>query len=198
MYTPEVISGTHKEVFEDNLGILSHLSPLTLKVVRAPQMTLQQYLFTLPCLPLPSRNLQTPFPKIPWCYLPISSSGFLSYLLLSLSPAELSSPCQRILRCGHTIWVSVSLPWLGNRHALQLHFGESPRSSHGLCRKCSDLGILLYPVQTIPVTIRCSLLRSKVIQSEPTCLFTRSWKAIHLAAGKWLPGKSTIYFFNKF
>ena len=59
----------------------------------------------------PPGNLQTPFPSIPWCYLPISSSVFLSFLLLSLSLAELSSPCQRILRCGHTIWVSVSLPW---------------------------------------------------------------------------------------
>ena len=88
----------------------SHLSPLTLEVVGAPQMTLQQYLSILPCLPLPSRNLQTPFSSIPWCYLPISSSVFLSFLLLSLSLAELSSPCQRILRCGHTIWVSLSLP----------------------------------------------------------------------------------------
>ena len=43
----------------------------------------------------------------------ISSSGFLS-LLFSLSPAELSSPCQRIVRCGHTICVSVSLSWLGD------------------------------------------------------------------------------------
>ena len=97
-----------------------HLSPLTLEVVGAPQMTLQQYLSILPCLPLPSGNLQTPFPSIPWCYLPISSSVSLSFLLLSLSFAELSSPCQRILRCGHTIWVSVSLPWLGDHHALQL------------------------------------------------------------------------------
>ena len=84
-------------------------------------MTLQQYLSILPCLPLPSGNLQTPFPSIPWCYLPISSSVFLSFLLLSLSLAELSSPCQRILRCGHIILVSVSLPWLGDHHALQLH-----------------------------------------------------------------------------
>ena len=91
---------------------------------------------------LSSGNLQTPFPSIPWCYLPISSSVFLSFLLLSLSLAELSSPCQRILRCGHTIWVSVSLPWLGDHHALQLHSGfccEPPRSSHGLCRKCSEV-----------------------------------------------------------
>ena len=85
---------------------LSHLSPLTSEVVGAPQMTLQQYLSTLP---LPSGNLQTPFPSIPWCYLLISSSVFLSSLLLSLSPAELSSPCPRILRCGHTIWVPFAI-----------------------------------------------------------------------------------------
>ena len=116
----------------------SHLSPLTSEVVWAPQMMLQQYLSTLP---LPSGHLQTPFPSIPWCYLPISSSVFLS-LLLSLSLAELSSPCPRILRCGHYIWVSVSLPWLGDHHALQLHSGfccEPPRSSHGPCRKCSEV-----------------------------------------------------------
>ena len=102
----------------------------------APQMALQQYLFTLLCLPLPSGNIQTTFPYIPWRYLPISSSVFLSFLLLSLSPAELSSPCQRILRCGHTVWVSVS-----HHHALQLHSGfccEPPHASHSLCRKCSE------------------------------------------------------------
>ena len=46
-------------------AISSHLSPLTLEVIGAPQMTLQQYLSVLPCLPLPSGNLQTPFPSIP-------------------------------------------------------------------------------------------------------------------------------------
>ena len=79
---------------------------------------------------------------IPWCYLPIPSTVFLSFLLLSLSSAELSLPCQRILRCGHTIWISVSLPWLEGHHALQLHSGfccKSLRSSHGLCRKCSEV-----------------------------------------------------------
>ena len=124
------------------LSLSSHLSLLTLEVVGAPQMTLQQYLSILPCLPLHSGNLQTPFLSIPWYYLPISSSVFLSFLPLSLSLAELSSPLQRILRCGHTIWVSVSLPWLGDHHALQLHSGlccEPPRSSHGLCRKCSGV-----------------------------------------------------------
>ena len=122
-------------------AISSHLSLLTLEVIGAPQMTLQQYLSILPCLLLPSGNLQTPFPSIPWCYLPISSV-FLSFLLLSLSLAELSSPCQRILRCGHTIWVSVSLPWLGDHHAFELHSGfcwEPPWSSHGFCRKCSEV-----------------------------------------------------------
>ena len=76
-------------------------------------MTLQQYLSTVPCLLLPMGNFQTPFLSIPWCYLIISSSVLLSFLFLLLSPAELSSPCQKILRFGHTIWVSVSLPWLG-------------------------------------------------------------------------------------
>ena len=126
-----------KRVFSQHL-VSPHLSPLTLKVVVAPQMTLQQY---LPCLPLPSGNLQTPCPSIPLCYLPISSV-FLSFLLLSLFPAELSLPCQRILRCSHTIWVSVSLPWLGDHHALQLlsrFCCEPPGSSHGLCRKCSEV-----------------------------------------------------------
>ena len=126
----------------------SHLSPLTLEVVGEPQMTLQKYLSILPCLPLPSGNLQTPFPFILWCYLPISSSVFLSYLLLSLSPAELCSPCQRILRCGYTIWVSVSLPWLGDHHAFQLYYRlccEPPRSSHGLWRKCSEVSYSISP-----------------------------------------------------
>ena len=125
-----------------NVAIFSHLSPLTLEVVGAPQMMLQQYLSILLCLPLPSGNLQTPFPYIPWCYLPISSSVFLSSLLLSLSLAELSSPCQRISRCGHTIWVSISLSWLGDHHALQLYSGfccKPPSSSHGLCMKCSEV-----------------------------------------------------------
>ena len=76
---------------------------------------------------------------MPWYYLPISSSVFLSFLLLSLSPAELFSLCQRILRCGNhvTIWVAVSSPWLGSHHALQMYSGFC--SSHCLCRKCSEV-----------------------------------------------------------
>ena len=53
------------------------------------------------------RESPNPFPSIPWCYIPTSSSVFFSFLFLSLSLAELYSPCQRILRCGHTIWGSV-------------------------------------------------------------------------------------------
>ena len=67
---------------------------------------------------------------------------FPSLLLFSAPSCSLHCPLQRILRCGHTIWVSVSLPWLGNHNALQLHSGfccEPPRSSHGLCRKCSGV-----------------------------------------------------------
>ena len=63
-----------------SLHLSSHLSPLTLEVVGAPQMTLQQYLSILFCLPLPLGNLQTQFPSIPFCYLPISSSIFLYFL----------------------------------------------------------------------------------------------------------------------
>ena len=43
---------------------------------------------------------------------------------------------------GHTIWVSVFCPWLGDHHALQLHSGfycKPHRSSYGLCRKCAEI-----------------------------------------------------------
>ena len=121
--------------------ISSHLNPLTSTVVWEPQMTLQQYLSTFPCLPLPSENLQTPFLSSPWCYRPIF---FLpsSPSCIFQTPAELSLPCQRILKCSHTIWVSVSASWLGGHRVLQLHSGfccEPPRSSHGLCRKCTEV-----------------------------------------------------------
>ena len=84
----------------------------------------------------------TPFPSIRWCFLPISSFVFLFFLFLSLSPAEFSSPYPRILWSGHTIWISFSLPWLGDHHVLQLHSGfccKPPRSSHGLCVTYSEV-----------------------------------------------------------
>ena len=94
-HCPRFTSSFHSIKFSLPLVFSSHLSPLTSAVVGAPQMTLQQYLSTIPCLPLHSGNLQTPFLPIP-CYLPISYSVFLSFSLLSLSPVELFSPCQRI------------------------------------------------------------------------------------------------------
>ena len=71
-----------------NFFISSHLSTLTLKRVGAPQMTLQQYLSTLPCLPLPSGNLQTPFPSIPGYYLPLLLFLFTVPLQICLRPAK--------------------------------------------------------------------------------------------------------------
>ena len=124
--------------------ISSHHSPLTSEVVGAPQMTLQQYLSTLPCLPLSLRNLQTPFPFVPWCYLPISSSVFISFLPLSLSLAELSSPCPRILY--HLSFIFFTM--VGEHHALQLYSGfccKPPRSSHGLCRKYTEVFFSISP-----------------------------------------------------
>ena len=116
-----------------------HLSLLTSVVVGAPQMTLQQYISTLV---LSSAALRESLNTMSAHSLMLSSHLFfcLPLLHLSLSPAELSSPCRKI--CGHTIWVSVSYPWLGDHHVLQLHFGlccEPPRSSDGLCRKCSKV-----------------------------------------------------------
>ena len=89
---------------------------------------------TIPFHPSPSSTILRESPNsIPWSHLPISSSVFLSFLHLSLSPTE-----------DLEMWlyrVSVSSPWLGGHHALQLQSGfccKPPRSSHGLCRKCSE------------------------------------------------------------
>ena len=115
------------------LFISSHLSPLTSAVMGATQMTLQKYLSTFPCFRLPSGNLQIPLLSISWCYLPISSSVFLSFLLFSMT-------LQNCLR--HDVAIPFEFPFLyhgsrlGGHHTLQLHSGdccEPPRSSHGLC-----------------------------------------------------------------
>ena len=64
-----------------NLASSSNLIsvPKYLTVVTAPHMTLQQYSYTFPCLPLPSVNLQTPLQSIFYVI-------FLS-LFLSSSPS---------------------------------------------------------------------------------------------------------------
>ena len=110
MYRPihprfRVYFGLHRRSLTQS-SHLSHLSPVTSRVVGAPQVTLQRYVSTFPCISLPSGNLQIPFQSISF-YLPISSSVFISFLFLSLLLAELSSPTQRIMRYDHTIRVSV-------------------------------------------------------------------------------------------
>ena len=99
---------------------------------------------TMPFHPsLSSAALSESLNPIPIHSLMLSSHPFFCLPLLLAPftfPSELSSPCPRILRCGHTI--SVSLPWLGDHHELQLQSGfccEPPRSSHGLCRTCSEV-----------------------------------------------------------
>ena len=80
----------------------SHLSPLTLTVVGAPRMTMQQVSPGESLNPIPAHSMMLSC-HLFFC-LPL-------LLFLSLSFDELSSPCQRMLRCGHTIWVSISSPW---------------------------------------------------------------------------------------
>ena len=52
--------------------IISH--PLTMRVVRAPQMIKQPVSSIFPCLPLPYGTKRTPGLSIPWCCLSTSSS----------------------------------------------------------------------------------------------------------------------------
>ena len=47
-----------------------------------------------------------------WCAVKQQS---INQSINQLSPAKLLSTCQRILGCGHTIWVSASLLWLGSK-----------------------------------------------------------------------------------
>ena len=92
----------------------SHLSPLTLEVVGAPEMMLQQYLFILSCLPLPSWNLQTSLPSIPWCYLPISAC-------IPLLLAPFTVPCRIVFAMPEDLEM-----WL---YHLSFHFFTMVRSS---------------------------------------------------------------------
>ena len=73
------------------------------------------------CLLLPSGNLQTSFQSSLWRILPVSSSVLMSLIIvLFIVPYR---TCQRILRWGHTILISLSSPLLGDHHALLLHSG---------------------------------------------------------------------------
>ena len=95
--------------------------------------------------------------------IPIHSLMLYSQLFfcLHLLLAPFNVPCRIVFTMPEdlemcTIWVSVSLPWLGDHHALQLHSGfccEPPRSSHGLCRKCSEVS---YSISSQGKQARCS------------------------------------------
>ena len=65
----------------------------------------------------PAALRESPNP-IPVYSLMLSSHLFFCLPLL-LAPFTVT--CRIVLRCGHTIWVSFSLPWLGDYHAFQLH-----------------------------------------------------------------------------
>ena len=119
--------------------ISSHLSPLTLTVVGAPKMTLQQYISTFPCRPLPSGNLKTPFLSTLWCYLVISSSVFLSFLLLSLSPAEPSSPEDLAMLPYHLSFRFFNIVRSSCTPTAFWILLRTFSSSHDLWRKCSEV-----------------------------------------------------------
>ena len=92
--------------------ISSHLSPLTLEVGVAPQMTLQQYLSILPCLPLPSGNLQTP--------IPVLSLMLSSHLLFCSSPScFFHCPLKNCLRHARWSW-DVAIPSEFLYHGLEI------------------------------------------------------------------------------
>ena len=99
--------------------ISSHLSPLTSEVSGHHRWRCNN---TVPPsrLPLPSGNLQTPFPSIPWCYLSISSSGFLRSLLLD----PFTVPCRIVFAMPEDLemWPYHLFPFLYHG-ALELHSG---------------------------------------------------------------------------
>ena len=69
--------------------------------------------------------------------IPVHSLMLSSHLFFCLLLLLASSGSSNV-----AIWVSVSLPWVGDHHVLQMHSGfccETRLSSHGLCRKCSEV-----------------------------------------------------------
>ena len=68
--------------------IIIIISPLTARVVGAPQVILQPVFSSFPCSPLPSGTCRPPGLSIPWCCLPTSSSVCLVFFPLSLCLAR--------------------------------------------------------------------------------------------------------------
>ena len=102
---------------------------------------------------------ESPHP-IPVRSLVLSSHLFFCLPLL----APFTVPCRTVFAMPEDLemLVSVSLPWSGDHHALQLHSGfcfEPPRSSGGLCRKCSEVSYSI-PSQGLGFFSRFLLSRS--------------------------------------
>ena len=85
------------------------ISPLTARVVGAPQMILQPVLSVFPCSPLPSGTCQTPGLSIPWCCLPTSSFVCLVFFPLSLCLARWFWPDLMNRKHDHTTAVCISV-----------------------------------------------------------------------------------------
>ena len=114
--------------------ISSHLSTLTSAVIGAPQMTLQQYLSTLPCSLL--KGISKPHSH------PFLDVIFPSLLLSSSPSCSFHCPLQNCLRHAQGSEFPFFLPRLGDHHTLQLHSGfccKPALSSHGLCRKYAEV-----------------------------------------------------------
>ena len=113
---------------DDNIIII--INPLTVRVVGAPQMSLQPVFSIFPCSPLPSGTCRTPGLSIPWCCLPTSFFVHLVFFPLSLCLARWFWPDLMNGKHDHTTAVCVSLRWSGNLHVVRLPAG----SWHGLPR----------------------------------------------------------------
>ena len=119
--------------------IIIIISPLTARVVWAPQTILQPVFSFFPCSPLPSGICRTPGLYIPWYCLPTSSSVWLVFFPLSLCLARWFWPDLMNGRHDHTTAIRVSLLSSGGLRSVQLPAGSwhrLPRRWHGLCMRC--------------------------------------------------------------
>ena len=90
-----------------DLHIFIIISPLTGRVVGAPQMISQPVFSIFPCSPPPSGTCRTPGLSISWCCLPTSFFVRLVFFPLSLCPARWFWPDLMNRRHDHTTAVCV-------------------------------------------------------------------------------------------
>ena len=104
---------THPVVVSDVdiliLIVSSFIYPLTVRVVRAPQMISQPVFSIFPCFPLPSGTCRTPGLSIPWCCLTTSSSVCLVFFPPSMCLAKWFWPDLMNGRHDYTTAVCFSL-----------------------------------------------------------------------------------------